>query len=612
MKKGFFPVCVPACILLCAFFVFSCFGGEELSLEEINAITGESIDYILARTVSKPWRGEDFIPGRMGGSWNDAVNADPKSFNDLIAEQDMPTQTVVTNMRDWLVNYDTVTRKWTPRCASFEVKTDEEAGTLDVIYTLRDDLYWSYFNSDRKIPVTSDDVIFWYDKIQGNPAFQSSGYTGQFLLMEDGSEAHIDIEKINDKTFAFHFPRIVADPVFSTNLFISPRVDYEEALREKGPEGVRNLFNIETDPRTIPSMGQWFLAEYTQGQRLVYKRNPDYWNRDKNGLSIPYMEEKIMRIIPEENTELLLFKEGQFEAYSPRPEDLDELVNRENAPYTVFNAEGSLGASFWTFNQNPARSGMPQYEWFTKKEFRQAMSCLLNRDRIIAQVYRGLAEPKLDIFPEPNPYYNPDISLSYLYDTERAIELLASAGMKRDIFGTMRDEKRRPVKFDLTIRSESTMQADIASIIMADLSKVGIKVNIRVIDFQKMVEQLFRTFEWDSVIMMLSGTQVFPTSGSNVWPSEGNLHFWYPLQESPATEWEARLDYLYNEGAYTIDSEKAQLIWDEFQSILLEECPMIYLLRPRMFFALQNRWDFSNFYYDNSSGLTDENIFLKP
>jgi peptide/nickel transport system substrate-binding protein len=360
-------------------------------------------------------------------------------------------------------------------------------------------------------------------------------------------------------------------------------------------------------------MGPWFLTEYSKGQRLVYKRNPNYWEKDDAGFSLPYPEEEVLRIIPEENTQFLLFKQGEIESYGSRPEDLDELINKNNADYTVFNAEGSLSASFWTFNQNPVHRDSPQYEWFTKKEFRQAMSCLLNRDRIISQVYRGLAEPKIDFFPEPNPFYNEDIKLDYHYDPKRALELLASIGMKRDLFGgALRDEKKRPVRFDLTIRSESAVNSDIASIIMTELAGVGIRVNIRVVDFQKMVEQLFTTFEWDSMIMGLSGSNIFPTQGSNVWPSGGNLHLWYPLQDEPATDWEARVDYLYNEGAYTIDQEKARKIWDEYQSIILEQCPVIYLVRPRSFYALRNRWDFSNVYFDNINGFESRRIFLKP
>jgi peptide/nickel transport system substrate-binding protein len=112
-------------------------------------------------------------------------------------------------------------------------------------------------------------------------------------------------------------------------------------------------------------------------------------------------------------------------------------------------------------------------------------------------------------------------------------------------------------------------------------------------------------------LIALSGSNIFPGQGTNVWPSTGNLHLWNPNQLSPATEWEARIDYLYNEGRFTIDSRKAQEIWDEFQSILLEQSPMIYLMRSRGFWAINNRWDFSNVYFDNMVGAETRFIFLK-
>jgi len=613
---------------------FSCTKYEERSVEDFEDFSAEGLEELLAKTVSKPWRGEAFLPGRIGGVWRMVMNEDPKSFNILIAEQDSSTNAVVSRMLDPLLDYDVIKREWVPNAAaSAQVVVDQENATLKVIYTLRDDLYWSYYDSDKKIKVTSDDVIFWYDEISGDPECKSSGYYGQFLTMPDGKEAHIDIEKIDDLRFAFNFPRIIAEPLFSTNMDFGPRHLYEPAKLQGGADGVRNIFSVAVDPKTIPSMGEWFLVEYTPGQRLVYKRNPDYWRKDSNGNSIPYREENIVRIIPEENTQMLLFRNGETESYTLRPEDLDGLINRgaggrerrsygspedldglinrDDEGYTVFNSDGALSASFWTFNQNPANKRKHQYEWFTQKEFRQAMSCLLNRERINAQVYRGLAQPKLAIFPEPNAFFNPSITLQYLYDTERALELLSSIGMNRDKRGIMRDKRNRRVQFNLTIRSESSMSQDTASIIRDELSKIGIKLNIRVIDFQKLVEQLFKTFDWDSTLMGFSGNNVFPTQGSNVWPSSGNLHVWHPNQETPTTEWETRLDYLYNEGQFTIDTDKAQEIWDEFQSILLEQCPMIYLLRSRGFWALNNRWDFTNVYYDNRNGPETNFIFLK-
>jgi len=609
MKR--FPIIFLICVIavLC-----SCSKDDEMSLEELEALNPEGVQELLAKTLTKPWRGEEFVPGALGGSWNTSMIKDPKSFNHLIAERDAETAAIVGSLVDPLLDYDRLNREWKPQCASPEIIVNEEDQTLDVIYTLRDDLYWSYYNSGRKIPVTSDDVIFWYDEIEGDKAFNSSAYNGQFLTMEDGSEARITIEKIDNKRFRFHFPRIVAEPLLSTNRDFGPRHVYEPAKTANGAQGVLDLFSVDSDPKLIPSMGRWFLVEYYPSQRLVFKRNPDYWRKDSAGLSLPYIEEYIVQILPDQNTEYLVFKEGNLESYLARPEDLNELVNRQTS-YTVFNAEGSLGATLWGFNQNPKNSDAPYYDWFTKKEFRQAMSCLLNRERLNMQVYRGLAEPKLDFFPPPNPFYNPDIVLQYQYNPQQAMELLESAGFTLDNRGVLRDEKKRRVEFDLAFPADVSVYTDVTSIIVVELGKAGIKVNLRATDFQKLVEQLTFTYDWQSLMIGL-GTNLFPTQGSNVWPSTGNLHFWHPLQEKPATEWEARVDYLYNEGSYTIDREKAKIYWDEYQRLILEQCPVIYMMRSRSFWALQNRWDFSNVYYDNlNEANLDEakttHIFLK-
>ncbi len=121
---------------------------------------------------------------------------------------------------------------------------------------------------------------------------------------------------------------------------------------------------------------------------------------------------------------------------------------------------------------------------------------------------------------------------------------------------------------------------------------------------------LTATYDWQSLIISL-GANLFPSQGSNVWPSNGNLHMWYPLQETPATEWEARVDYLYNEGKVTLDTEKAFAIWNEYQSLILEECPVIYLIRNRSFFAIRNKWNLSNFYYDSLNGAKTDFLYLE-
>ena len=581
-----------------------------MTLAEIEEYLSDSSNYYMDNTVSKPWKGESYVAGTVGGTWNTVIQGDPKSFNLYIAERDATTAGIIGETTESLTDYDYVNKKWVARAADFKVEVDEKNKKVSVFYKLRDDLYWSYYNSDKKIPVTSDDVIFWYNEIVGDPAFQSSGYPQQFVELDDGTQAHIDIEKISEKEFVFRFPVMEADPVLATNMNFGPSFLYAPAKKEGGVQAVQELFKVSEDPKTIPSCGRWFITEYVPARRLVFTRNPDFWEKDLDSNAMVYPQQKVAQIVSDTNTQYLLFKEGKLEAYGPRPEELDDVIANQKNDYTVFNAEGSLGAALWSFNQNPKNKDKVWYKWFCTKEFRQAMSCLLNRERIIKQVYRGLGSAKLDFFPSVNPFYNPDIVLKYQFDLAQALNLLKKAGFYLDEAGKLFDSDNNPVEFDLAVPSGITMYNDIAQILADECSKVGINLRIKQVDFQKLVEELTANYGWQSIMISL-GSNIFPSQGSNVWPSKGNLHLWYPLQEKPATEWEARIDYLYNKAKQIVNHDEAKVLWDEYQNIILEQCPIIYLIRSKSFSAIRNKWNLDNYYYDNMGGAQTNYVFLR-
>ena len=237
------------------------------------------------------------------------------------------------------------------------------------------------------------------------------------------------------------------------------------------------------------------------------------------------------------------------------------------------------------------------------------MSCLLNRDRIIRQTYRGLAESKYSLFPAANKYYNPDIILQYRFSHEQARRLLEKSGFTKRSDGFLYDKEGIKVEFDISIPSGYSAYNDMAQILMDDLAAEGITLNVRQTDFQKLVEQATTTYDWQSLIIVLGGGQIWAAQGSNTWPSNGNMHIWNPLQKTPATEWEARIDDLYHAGCTTVDETAGKKIWDEFQSIILEECPFVFLVSTRSFVALRNVWDQTNYYYDNMNGSKTDYIY---
>lgn len=592
-----------------ALVIIACGGGEQgVTLEEAEQQRSDSRNELLEKTVRKPGPG-DWEQGDIGGTWVTSINNDPKTFNTLTA-RDGDTRDIVDVLFDYLADYDPYKREFVPNLASFEIEVDREQGILRVVYTLRDDLYWTTPDASEEewVKVTSDDVVYWYDEIQGDPEFQLPAYPGQFVDMPDGEQARVTIEKIDERSFAFTFPRIVANPVLSSNMTFGPRHLYQTAKEEGGVEGVLNLLSVDTDVTTIPSIGAYHIVEYTPGVRVVLQRNPQYWKEDESGTGIPYVERAIYRVVPDQNTEFLLFKDGTKDAYSARPEDLEELLSAEDPDYTVYNGGESLGSAFFSFNQNPENLDPAKYNWFIQKEFRQAMSSLLNRERIAQQVYRGLAAPAHHFFARANPMFDPDIRLQYTYDPERAVELLESIGITQGEDGLMYDEEGNHVEFTINIGAESTIGIDMASIFADELEQVGITANVRPIDFQRLVEMITSTYDWQVVSVAL-GANYWPSGGSNVWQSSGNFHIWHPLQEEPATEWEARVDELYNEGRFTLGEAERKEIYDEYQQIILEQLPLMYTVHPFSFLGIRNKW--GNVYYDTLNGLETQRVFLK-
>ena len=176
----------------------------------------------------------------------------------------------------------------------------------------------------------------------------SSSYNAQFIDMDDGSTGLVTIEKLSELSFAFHFPCMNADPLLATNMSFGPAFIYKKAKDEGGADRVKNILTVDSDPREIPSCGPYFIAKYEPGQKIVYERNPDYWEKDSKGQSICYPQRRIAQIVGDDNLRDLLFRDGKIETYSPSPERINDVIaDSQKYGYTVFNAKGSLSAPMW-------------------------------------------------------------------------------------------------------------------------------------------------------------------------------------------------------------------------------------------------------------------------
>jgi peptide/nickel transport system substrate-binding protein len=243
---------------------------------------------------------------------------------------------------------------------------------------------------------------------------------------------------------------------------------------------------------------------------------------------------------------------------------------------------------FLWFNQNTGTNaaGKPivnpaKLKWFRNKKFRQAVSCAIDRDRLVREVYGGRAQPANGFVGTENQKWNdPDIP-RYGFDLTRARGLLAEIGIQdRNGDGLLKDADGNPEEILFYSNLGNPLREQAATLIAADLKKLGMKITFVAIDYRALVEKINVTFDYECALMGLGGGGSDPASQMNVLLSGEALHQWFPGQQIPSTDWEARIDSLMTTQMRTLDFAQRKKCFDEVQVILAEEQPMIYTIAP--------------------------------
>jgi peptide/nickel transport system substrate-binding protein len=125
-----------------------------------------------------------------------------------------------------------------------------------------------------------------------------------------------------------------------------------------------------------------------------------------------------------------------------------------------------------------------------------------------------------------------------------------------------------------------------AAMILEDLRKIGVKVNIVTLDFPSLIDRITSSFNYEAAMLGLLNVDLDPNAQMNVWLSSAENHQWNPSQKTPATAWEAEIDKLMKQQASSMDDKKRKLAWDRVQEIVMREMPFLYLVNKNAFVAV--------------------------
>ncbi|MDO3645586.1 ABC transporter substrate-binding protein [Nocardia mangyaensis] len=210
---------------------------------------------------------------------------------------------------------------------------------------------------------------------------------------------------------------------------------------------------------TYIGTGPFRFVQRVPNSQLVFEKNPDYWVPER-----PYLDRVEIAIIPDPQALLNALKSGQIAAARELGyRDAENLA--KGGGYQVLDLEGAELQSYVGVNVT-----VPE---LADVRVRQAIAYALDRDRIVAEVYRGAGYPLNVPWPKNSPAYDESRNTRYSRDIDKAEQLLTEAGT--------------PPKLPLTF---APGYQETAQIVQSNLADIGIEVELDPVDGATFVKQL--------------------------------------------------------------------------------------------------------------------------
>lgn len=511
-------------------------------------------------------------PGVPGGRLTLATVGYPHTFNPLLVD-DGASEQVIRLIFGSLIILDATTQEPTPGLAeSWSVEPDGKTWT----FKLRAGLRWS----DGK-PLTADDVVFTWNEIMYNPSMNQVTYDVFRINGQNFKVSKVDHVTIRVVTPEVHAPFLE----YFGGVPIFPKHVVAQQVKERR---FLSVFTANTPPARIVGCGPFRVKEVQPGKTVLLERNPEYWAVDSKGQRLPYFDEVLVNAVNAPTT-TQAFLDGQSDVCeAPKVLEQEALrVAAASGKLRIIDMGLALERDFLCFNLNTNSGPRGPYvdpakaKWFQNKIFRQAVSCGINRDRLVKEVYGGRAQPILSFMTEDNAKWCNTNAPRFSYDLARARSLLDSIGiLDRNGDGLLEDDSGKVVEFSMLLNMGNPLRDKCGGLIAEDLRNLGFKVVHQAIDFKVLLARINEAFDYDCVLMGLGGGALDPGYQINVLKSDQPLHQWFPAQKTPATEWEARIDSLMDSVMRAANFTERKKSFDEIQAILGEQQPMIYTVAP--------------------------------
>ncbi len=299
--------------------------------------------------------------------------------------------------------------------------------------------------------------------------------------------------------------------------------------------------------------GPFRFVSQVQDKEVVVERNAAYW------AGAPKIDRVRFEVVPDNITVALEMKKGSADVES-NVLTQDMVHALRDVPGLVTETGPGARVDYANFNVNdPA---------LHDKRVRQAIACAIDKDALIAALWRGHAQKAQTLLPRGHWAAANESDLpQYPHDVERAKRLLDAAGLRPDKDGVR-------LRFTLKTSTDETTRLE-AQAIQAQLREAGIALSLRPAEFGTFYSDITKgafqmyMLRWigsnedPDIFRYTLATASFPPKGAN----RGRFS-------------DATMDALLTQASVATNQDARQKLYVQAQQRLAEELPVIPLWYP--------------------------------
>jgi peptide/nickel transport system substrate-binding protein len=229
--------------------------------------------------------------------------------------------------------------------------------------------------------------------------------------------------------------------------------------------------------------GPFKFVEWVQADHVTVEAYPDYkWGPPQlyKNAGRPYLDRVVYRIFKDPSTKAAALEAGEVDyAAGLDPADIVRFQGMKDIVVVLRDKMGQSVQLQLNVEKPPTN----------ELAVRQAISVAINREALVKSVLFDLVEPAYHIFTKNLWSYDPSLEALNRYDPRKAETVLEQAGWRRGPDG-IRQRDGTPLK--LIYLAEGQPEVPLAQFIQAELRKVGIDVEIKVLQGAGWLEAALR------------------------------------------------------------------------------------------------------------------------